>query len=274
MFSPSRTQNHCVQRVLLLSAILLMVVTLLPNTPSSFAAVDELSGLELLRISRIAQGGTEYQGLQNVTAQSEGFVNLAPFGSFGLGTNPAAAAVEVRFSITDYQAKETRRRLEVRPTGPVAGANFLVYTGSQGGGMFMGNEFRVTENAASRQWAMMGFDTLNLAANGQLTVTRPRDETIGGTRYYVAEARINSQDTVRYFINPSSFLIERVITRYNNRTLVEEERSDYRKVGCMMMPFRIVTRLNGQRLADLTIASYDVETVVPTARFTMTATPN
>ena len=55
--------------------------------------------------------------------------------------------------------------------------------------------------------------------------------------------------------------------------MIEEERSDYRKVSCLTLPFRIVTRLRGQRLADLTIANYDLQTVVPAARFTMTATP-
>ena len=55
------------------------------------------------------------------------------------------------------------------------------------------------------------------------------------------------------------------------RVLVEEDRSDYRKVSCMMLPFRVVTKLSGQRLADLTIDSYDIQTVVPTARFTMVA---
>lgn len=273
MFSPSRTQNNRARRALSLTIIMLVALTVMPASRSSVVMADDLTGLELLRISRIAQGGAEYQGLQNVTAQSDGFVNLSPFGAFGLGTNPAVAAVEVRFRITDYQGRATRRRLEVTPTGPAVGQTFLVYTGSQGGGMFMGNEFRVSEASASRQWAMMGFDTFNAAANGGMNVTRPRDETIGGTRYYVAEVRVNPQDTVRYYINPNTFFVDRVTTRFNNRPLVEEERSDYRKVGCMMLPFRIVTRLNGQRLADLTVASYDVETIVPTARFSMTATP-
>jgi hypothetical protein len=38
----------------------------------------------------------------------------------------------------------------------------------------------------------------------------------------------------------------------------------------MMLPFRIVTRLQGQRLADLTIDSYDLQTAVPAATFTIT----
>jgi hypothetical protein len=63
-----------------------------------------------------------------------------------------------------------------------------------------------------------------------------------------------------------------VVTRYNSKNLVEEDRSDYRKVGCLMLPFHVVTRLNGQRLADLTVDSYDLQNAVPAARFTMTAT--
>ncbi|HEX8708535.1 MAG TPA: hypothetical protein VF723_09855, partial [Pyrinomonadaceae bacterium] len=63
----------------------------------------------------------------------------------------------------------------------------------------------------------------------------------------------------------------KVVTRYNSKVMVEEERSDYRRVSCMMLPFRVVTKLGGQRLADLTINNYDLQTVVPAARFTMTA---
>lgn len=241
------------------------------NAASSTA--QGLNGIELLRVTRVAQGGTEYAGLQNVTAHSEGFVNMAPFGAFGLGTGAAAGAVEVKLKLTDYQGRAGRRRLDVTPTGPVRGHTFLVYTGTEGGGMFMGNEFRVSEVAASRQWAMMGFSTLNAAADGQLPVSRLMDEADGGVRYYVVEVKFSPQDVVRYYINQRDFLIGKVATRYNNRALVEESRSDYRKVGCMMMPFRVVTRLNGQRLADLNIASYDVQTEVPSARFTLTATP-
>jgi hypothetical protein len=44
-------------------------------------------------------------------------------------------------------------------------------------------------------------------------------------------------------------------------------------VSCMTLPFRVVTRLRGQRLADLAINSYDLQTVVPAGNFTMTAMP-
>lgn len=272
MLSLSSRQSMRARRLLSLAAAALMTLAFIPVT-SPNASAQSLTGLELLRISRIAHGGAEYAGLQNVTAQSEGFVNMAPFGAFGLGTGPAAAAVEMRFRITDYQGTELRRRLEVRPTGPSVGETFLVHTGTQGGGMFMGNEFRISETAASRHWAMLSFSNLNMAADGQFPVSRERDETVEGVRYYVAEVRLNPQDTVRYYINPTTFLIGRVVTRYNNRVMVQEDRSEYRKVGCLMLPFRVVTYLSGQRLADLTIASYDVETVVPAARFTLTATP-
>jgi len=52
--------------------------------------------------------------------------------------------------------------------------------------------------------------------------------------------------------------------------MVEEERSDYRRAKCMMLPFHIVTKLGGQRVSDLIIDSYDLETNVPEARFTVT----
>jgi hypothetical protein len=39
----------------------------------------------------------------------------------------------------------------------------------------------------------------------------------------------------------------------------------------MMLPFHVVTRLQGQRFADLQIDNYDLKTRVPEARFTITA---
>jgi hypothetical protein len=41
----------------------------------------------------------------------------------------------------------------------------------------------------------------------------------------------------------------------------------------MMLPFHIVTRLQGQPLADLDITSYDLKSVVAPATFTMTVLP-
>ena len=54
---------------------------------------------------------------------------------------------------------------------------------------------------------------------------------------------------------------------------LREQRSDYRRADCMMLPFHIITRLQGQPLADLDITNYDLKSVVPAATFTMTATP-
>ena len=57
------------------------------------------SGREILSVSRIAHGGPDYAGLQNVTVQASGFVNAAAFG--GLAANPlgAMAEVKLRFSL-------------------------------------------------------------------------------------------------------------------------------------------------------------------------------
>jgi hypothetical protein len=206
-----------------------------------------------------------------VTARAEGFVNAAAFASAGATT--LAGIVEVKVGITDYQDKELRRRLDISPLGASmgmgAGPTFLVYTGTQGGGMLMGNEIRVSEVAASRQWAMMGFNTINLAIDRQLVTARQHDEG----NDYVVEVKFNSDDTVRYWINKQTFLIDKVVTRYKSQVMIEEDRSDYRRVSCMMLPFHIVTKLRGQRLADLTISNYDLQTVIPNARFTVTATP-
>lgn len=262
---------------ILVACVAALAALLLPMATRTGHA-DDLSGIELMQVTRVAQGGAEYAGLQYLTARSQGFVNVAPFAAVGLGTpgggGVIAGQVEVRVNITDYQDHDLRRRLDVSPTGGMVasmGPTFLVYTGMEGGGMFMGNQFRVSEVAASRQWAMMGFGTLNRAANGNLPALRQRDEIYNGQPHYVVEVKFNPTDTVRFWINKRTFLTSRVVTRFNSRQLVEEDRSDYRKVSCMMLPFRVVTKLSGQRLADLTIDSYDVQTVVPSARFTMVA---
>ena len=245
-----------------LSAIALTITA----TPTPNAAAD-FSGREILSVSRIAHGGVDYANMQNVTVQASGFVNAAAFG--GIGANPLGAMAEVRLHITDYQDKLMRRRLDVAPSATLPGRTYLVFTGSQGGGMIFGNEFRVSETAASRHWGMMGFDTLNRAIEGSLVTARQKDEG----NDYVVEVKFNPQDTVRYWINMRTFLIDKISTRYNSQVLIEEERSDYRRADCMMLPFHIMTRLNGQRFADLTIESYDLKSAVAPAIFTMTVVP-
>jgi hypothetical protein len=253
--------------ILLATCCLVVTLLAIPVTTRTGKA-DDLSGRELMSVTRVAQGGGEYTGLQYVTVHADGFVNAAAF--TGVGANPLGAAVEVKLNVTDYQDKSMRRRLDVAPGGGLlaAGPTYLVYTGTEGGGMFAGNQFRVSEVAASRHWAMMSFDTLNRAIEGQLVTARQKDEG----NDYVVEVKFNADDTVRYWINKGNFLIDKVATRYKSQVMIEEERSDYRKVSCMTLPFHVVTRLRGQRLADLTINNYDLQTVVPAARFTMTAT--
>ena len=256
---------------MVLTACCLAIATLTLPVITQNSQADDLTGRELLSVTRVAHGGSEYAGLQYVTARADGFVNAAAFASAGATT--LAGAVEVKVGIADYQDRDMRRRLDISPLGAMAalggGPTFLVYTGTQGGGMLLGKEIRVSELAASRQWAMMGFATLNRAIEGQLVTARQRDEG----NDYVVEVKFTSDDTVRYWINKGTFLIDKVATRYRSQVMIEEERSDYRKVSCMTLPFRIVTRLRGQRLADLTISNYDLQTVVPAARFTLTATP-
>ena len=123
------------------------------------------------------------------------------------------------------------------------------------------------QTAASRHWGMMGFDTLNRAIEGSLVTARQKDEG----NDYVVEVKFNPQDTVRYWINMQTFLIDKISTRYNSQVLIEEQRSDYRRADCMMLPFHVVTKLQGQRFADLEIQSYDLKARVPEATFTITA---
>jgi hypothetical protein len=255
------------RKTLLLGFCCLAAIALtITATPTPNAAAD-FTGREILSVSRIAHGGADYANMQNVTVQAGGFVNAAAFG--GIGANPLGGMAEVKLHITDYQDKQMRRRLNVAPTATLPGQTYLVFTGSQGGGMIFGNEFRVREMAASRHWGMMGFDTLNRAIEGSLVTARQKDEG----NDYVVEVKFNPQDTVRYWINMQTFLIDKITTRYNSQVLIEEQRSDYRRADCMMLPFHIITRLQGQPFADLAIESYDLKSTVPPATFMMSVTP-
>jgi hypothetical protein len=250
-------------RVQILAGCCLAIVALTMTATTTPNAAADFTGREILSVTRIAHGGSDYAGMQNVTVQANGFVNAAAFG--GIGANPLGAMAELKLKITDYQDKLMRRRLDVAPSATLPGRTYLVFTGSQGGGMIFGNEFRVSETTAARHWGMMGFDTLNRAIEGQLVTARQKDEG----HDYVVEVKFNQQDTVRYWINQQTFLIDKISTRYNSNVVIEEERSDYRRADCMMLPFHIMTRLQGQRFADLSIDNYDLKTTVPAATFTI-----
>src|SRR6185503_16457890 len=254
-------------KALLLAFCCLATLALIATTTARPNSAADFSGREILSVSRIAHGGPDYANLQYVTVRAGGFVNAVAFG--GIGANPLGGMAEVKLNITDYQDKQMRRRLEVAPTAVLPGRTYLVFTGSTGGGMIFGNEFRVREAAASRHWSMMGFDTLNRAIEGSLVTARQSDDG----NDYVVEVKFNSDDTVRYWINKSTFLIDKINTRFRSGVLIEEERSNYKRADCMMLPFHIITRLQGQPLADLDITSYDVKSNVPASRFTITATP-
>jgi hypothetical protein len=253
------------KKIILTAVCCVFAMGIISSAPHTAWAQQDFSGRELLAVTRVAMGGEDYSGLQFLTAKSKGFVNVAPIVGAGLGTGGAASTVEVKFSMTDYQDKDSRRRLDVKPTGPSIGETFLVYTGTSGGGMYMGNEFRVSEATAARHWGLMGFGTLNKSVDGQLKTDRLKDQD----NNYVVEVKFNSSDNLRYYIDKRTFLINKVVTYYNGKVLVEEERGDYRKANCMMLPFHIVTKLNGQPVSDLMIESYDLKTVVPEANFTI-----
>ncbi|HEX8649410.1 MAG TPA: hypothetical protein VF708_01110 [Pyrinomonadaceae bacterium] len=239
---------------LALSLAALAILILPMSIPTSSA--EGMTGQELLSVTRVAHGGSKYAQLNYVTAYSSGWVNVAAVVSTGATT--VGGMIETKLTVTDYQDRDLRRRLEVAPGGLVTGPTYLVYTGTSGGGMLAGQPFRVSEINASRQWAMMGFGTLNRAVEGSLPAVRQSDQGYD----YVVDVKFNPTDTVRYFIHKNSFLIDKVQTRYNGRLLVEEDRGDYRDISCMMFPFHITTKLSGQRLAELTIDRYDLQTAV------------
>ena len=252
------------------SCAIVVVLTVISTTSTSLA--QDLTGNELLSVARVAHGGPEYAGLRYLTAYGEGLVSFTAFGVTPLGAG-VINQVQVRLNARDYQDRDLRRRLEVdSPSvlGVVGGPTFLVYTGNEGGGMFLGSRFTVNEVVLSRQWALMGFSTLNLAANRSLASLRDRDEILGGIPHYVVEVVLNPNDTVRYWINKNTFLISKVSTRNNGITIIEEDRSDYRRVSCLMLPYHVVTRVRGQQIADVVINRYDLQTEVPVGRFVIT----
>ena len=247
-----------------------VVLAVFSTTSTSFS--QDLTGNELLSVARVAHGGPEYAGLRYLTAYGDSIVSFTAFGVTPLGTGVITQA-QVRLSATDYQDSNMRRRLDIASPSLLGvvqgGPTFLVYTGSEGGGMFLGSRFTVNEVVLSRQWAMMGFSTLNLAANRSLPGLRDRDEILGGIPHYVVEVVFNPNDTVRYWINKNTFLISKVSTRNNGITIIEEDRSDYRRVSCLMLPYHIVTRLRGQQFADVVISRYDLQSEVPVGRFVL-----
>ena len=261
------------KRILAIASCGAIAIVLAVFSPTSTSTAQNLAGNELLSVTRVAHGGPEYAGLRYLTAYGEGLVSFTAFGVTPLGAG-VINQVQVRLTARDYQDRDLRRRLEVDSPSLLgvvsSGPTFLVYTGNEGGGMFLGSPFRVNEVAGSRQWAMMGFNTLNLAADRSLPALRDRDEILNGTPHYVVEVVFNPNDTVRYWINKSTFLISKVATRNNGITLIDEERSDYRRTSCLMLPYHIVTRLRGQQIADVLISRYDLQTEVPVGRFVLT----
>lgn len=260
------------KRILTISFCVAIAGALIFSTASTSFAQDFV-GNELLSVARVAHGGPEYAGLRYLTAYGDGLVSFTAFGVTPLGAG-VINQMQVRLSATDYQDNNMRRRLDVASPSLLGvvqgGPTFLVYTGSQGGGMFLGSRFTVNEVVLSRQWALMGFNTLNLAANRSLPSLRDRDEILGGTPHYVVEVVLNPNDTVRYWINKSTFLISKVATRNNGTTIIEEDRSDYRRTSCLMLPYHVVTRVRGQQIADVVISRYDLQTEVPVGRFVLT----
>ena len=266
------SRNLLNKKVLAIASFGAIAVLLAVFGTTSASHAEDLSGHELLSVTRVAHGGPEYASLRYLTAYGEGFVSFTAFGVTPLGGG-VINQVQVRLNATDYQDYNLRRRLEVSSPSVLGlvqgGPTFLVYTGNEGGGMFLGSRFRVNEIVASRQWALMGFSTLNLAADRALPSFRQRDEMLGGTNHYVVEVVLNPDDTVRYWINKNTFLISKVATLNRGIKLIEEERSDYRRVSCLMLPYHIVTTLRGERIADMAISRYDIQTEVPSGQFVL-----
>src|ERR1700704_4866341 len=92
------------KKALLLAFCCLAALALTITTTTVPNAAAEFTGREIPSVTRIAHGGPDYAGLQNVTVQASGFVNAAAFG--GLAANPLGAMAEVKLKITDYPDKQ------------------------------------------------------------------------------------------------------------------------------------------------------------------------
>jgi hypothetical protein len=259
-----------IRTVILLTFLAFVLCVGIVTTPPITNA-DEIKGIELLAMARAVHGGAEYIGLKTLSATAEGYMNVAPFTGVALGPmTTTAGVVELEVAVTDWQNTEMQRRLDIIPKGAFPGKTYLTYSGVAGGGMFMNNPFRMSDTSLPRHWAMMGFSTLNRALDGQLTTVRQSDDTVNGINCYVVEVKFTPADTIRFWISKRDFLIYKVVTRYNSKVLIEEFRSDYRKTNCMLMlPYKIETRQNGQRLADLKISEYKIGVDVPAGSFTL-----
>src|SRR5260221_10496367 len=101
------------RRALLLAFCCLAALALTITTTTVPNTAAEFTGREILSVTRIAHGGPDYAGLQNVTVQARGLVKAAAFG--GLAANPPRAMAAIKLRIPDYQDKQMRRRLYVAP---------------------------------------------------------------------------------------------------------------------------------------------------------------
>src|SRR6266700_1292999 len=113
------------RRVLFFVSCFFAAVVIVTTATSVPNAAADFTGREILSVTRIAHGGADYAGLQNVTVQASGFVNAAAFGA--AGANPLGAMAEVKLRITDFQDKQMRRRLDVAPSAMLPGKTYLVF---------------------------------------------------------------------------------------------------------------------------------------------------
>src|SRR5258708_20070280 len=107
-------RRSAVKKPLLLVLFCLTALALTITTTTVPNSAAEFTGREILSVTRIAHGGPDYAGLQNVTVQASGFLNAAAFG--GLAANPLGAMAEVKLRITDYPGKQNQPHLTSAPT--------------------------------------------------------------------------------------------------------------------------------------------------------------
>jgi len=90
-----------------------------------------------------------------------------------------------------------------------------------------GNEFRVRETAVSRHWAMMGFDTLKPGDRGF-----PGGRPPGRRGRRLCSGSEVQPGKIQFVtgLTSSPFSSDKITTRFRSQVLIEEQRSNYRRL--------------------------------------------
>lgn len=114
---------------------------------------------------------------------------------------------------------------------------------------------------------------LGLEEVADQTAHHIRLSVVGSTTDDLAAQTVELMSEFHVYVNTKSKLIEKTETfifspeTASNRTKVDTYYSDYRRVGSVLVPYRISQFIMGQKLSDITVTSVTLNTGVPDTRF-------